>query len=182
MSRIGKQPINLPSGVTITIKGNLVTVKGPKGELKKELALENVKVDIQEKEVIVTRVDDSKKSRSMHGLIRTLISNMIEGVEKGFEKRLEIVGVGYRAQANKNKITLNLGYSHPIELVADSNIEMEMDKDAKNTIIVRGIDKQVVGETAAKIRSYRKPEPYKGKGIKYVDEYIRRKAGKTSAS
>jgi len=182
MSRIGKQPISLATGTTMTIKGNLVTVKGAKGELKKELALENVKIDVQEKEVTVTRIDDSKKSRAMHGLIRTLLANMVEGVEKGFEKRLEIIGVGFKAAPNKNKIKLNLGFSHPIELTMDSSIEMTMDKDAKNTIIIKGLDKQIVGQAAATIRSQKKPEPYKGKGIRYVGEYVRRKAGKTSAS
>lgn len=181
MSRVGKQPIEIPSGVTVEIQGTLITVKGSKGELKREI-YPTIKVEIKDNQILVTRSDETKETRSFHGLFRSLISNMVEGVSKGFEKRLEIVGVGYRAQASGNKITLSLGYSHPIEYKAPEGIQFEMDQDAKNQIRITGIDKQVVGEVAAKVRSYRKPEPYKGKGIKYIDEHIIRKAGKAASS
>ncbi|MBI4231903.1 50S ribosomal protein L6 [Candidatus Peregrinibacteria bacterium] len=180
MSRIGKQPVEIPSGVTVEIQGSVITVKGPKGELKKEMH-PMIKIEVQDNQVIATRPDESKESRSLHGLVRSLVNNMVIGVSKGFEKKLEIVGVGYRAQPAKNKITLSLGYSHPVEYIAPEGIEFLQDEEAKNTIIVRGIDKQTVGEAAAKVRSYRKPEPYKGKGIKYQGEHIQRKAGKSAA-
>ncbi len=181
MSRVGKQPIEITNGVTVENKNNFLTVKGPKGELQKEFNKDMI-IEISDNQIIVKRPNDSKINRSLHGLTRSLIANMIEGVSKGFEKKLEIVGVGYRAKAAKNKITLSLGYSHPIEYTAPEEIEFKMDEDNKNIIIVSGIDKQIVGEAAAKVRSYRKPEPYKGKGIKYIDEYIARKAGKTAAA
>ena len=181
MSRIGKQPIEIVNGVTVENKNNFLTVKGPKGELQKQFNKDMI-IEISEKEIIVKRPNDSKTNRALHGLTRSLIANMVEGVNKGFEKKLEIVGVGYRAKAAKNKITLSLGYSHPIEYTASEGIEFKMDEENKNIIIVSGIDKQIVGEAAAKVRSYRKPEPYKGKGIKYIDEYIARKAGKAAAS
>ena len=181
MSRVGKQPIEIVNGVTVENKNNFLTVKGPKGELQKEFNKDMI-IEISDNQIIVKRPNDSKINRSLHGLTRSLIANMIEGVSKGFEKKLEIVGVGYRAKAAKNKITLSLGYSHPIEYTAPEEIEFKMDEDNKNIIIVSGIDKQIVGEAAAKVRSYRKPEPYKGKGIKYIDEYIARKAGKTAAA
>lgn len=180
MSRIGKLPIDIPQGVTVDIKDNLVTVKGPKGELSEQMH-KKIKVEIKDNQVIVKRPGDDKFSRSLHGLTRNLINNMVIGVTEGFKKELEIVGVGYKAQAQGSKITLNLGYSHPIEYKAPEGITFEQDKDKKNIITVTGINKQVVGEVAAKIRSYRKPEPYKGKGVKYVGEYIARKAGKTAA-
>ena len=180
MSRIGKLPITIPAGVTIEIKNNLVTVKGPKGELSEQI---HGKIAVEQKgdQIIVKRVDEDKFARSLHGLSRNLINNMVIGVTVGFKKELEIVGVGYKAQAQGNKVTLNLGYSHPIQYTAPEGITFEQDKDRKNILAVSGINKQVVGEVAAKIRSYRKPEPYKGKGVKYVDEYIVRKAGKTAA-
>ena len=181
MSRVGKQPIEIVSGVTAENKNNFLTVKGPKGELQKQFNKDMI-IEISEKEILVKRPNDNKTNRALHGLTRSLIANMVEGVSKGFEKKLEIVGVGYRAKAAKNKITLSLGYSHPIEYTAAEGIEFKMDEDNKNIIIVSGIDKQIVGEAAAKVRSYRKPEPYKGKGIKYIDEYIARKAGKAAAS
>ncbi|PKL36316.1 50S ribosomal protein L6 [Candidatus Peregrinibacteria bacterium HGW-Peregrinibacteria-1] len=181
MSRIGKQPVEIPTGVTVEVNGAEVTVRGSKGELKQALT-PNVKVEVKDNQVLITRIDESKESRSLHGLTRSLIANMVSGVSNGFEKQIEIVGVGYRAQTNKNKITLNLGFSHPIEYVADKQIEMIQDEKNKNLITIKGIDKQVVGETAAKIRSFRKPEPYKGKGIKYVGEHIVRKAGKSAGS
>jgi len=181
MSRIGKQAIKLQNGITVEVKNNLVTVKGPKGELKHQFK-PNLTIEVKEDIVTVTRPDDSAENRSLHGLTRTLIANMVEGVSKGFKKKLEIVGVGYKAQAAKNKITLNLGFSHPIEYIADNDITFEIDKDNKNIIIVSGINKEKVGQAAAVVRSYRKPEPYKGKGIKYIDEYIIRKAGKAAGA
>ncbi len=181
MSRVGKQPIEITNGVTVENKNNFLTVKGPKGELQKEFNKDMI-IEISDNQIIVKRPNDSKINRSLHGLTRSLIANMIEGVSKGFEKKLEIVGVGYRAKTAKNKITLSLGYSHPIEYTAPEEIEFKMDEDNKNIIIVSGIDKQIVGEAAAKVRSYRKPEPYKGKGIKYIDEHIARKAGKAAAA
>ncbi len=181
MSRIGKQPIEVPAGVTVELKENILTVKGPKGELTREIH-PGVVVKIGENVMTVERPDESKESRSLHGLFRSLVSNMVEGVTKGFEKKLEIVGVGYRATAAKNKITLSLGFSHPVEYVAPNGVEFEMDQDKKNIITVKGIDKQIVGEVAAKIRSFRKPEPYKGKGIRYIDEYVARKSGKASGA
>ncbi len=181
MSRIGKQPVDVPTGVTVEINGSHITVKGSKGELKRDCH-PNMKIELIENQIIVTRPDDQKENKALHGLTRSLIANMVEGVTKGFEKQLEIVGVGYRAQASGNKITLSLGFSHPIEYKAPEGIEFVMDKDKKNIIFVRGIDKQIVGEAAAKVRSYKKPEPYKGKGIKYIDEYVARKAGKAAGA
>lgn len=179
MSRIGKQPIQIPAGVTVSVDKTKVTVKGPKGELQKELH-PNMTIEVVENEVMVTRPNDNKLNRSLHGLTRSLIANMVEGVSKGFEKKLEIVGVGYRAKTNKDSINLSLGFSHPIDYKHEG-VEFEMDEKNKNIIIVSGIDKEVVGQAAAKVRSFRKPEPYKGKGIRYVGEHIIRKAGKTSA-
>jgi len=181
MSRIGKNPVNIPGGVTVTIQGQLVTVKGPKGELKREFN-PNVTVTSDGQQVVVTRKDESKIARSAHGLSRTLIINMIKGVTKGFEKRLEIVGVGYRAAVNKNKITLNLGYSKPVEYVAPQSIEFKLDEEKKSLLTISCIDKELLGEVASKVRSFRKPEPYKGKGIKYESEHITRKAGKSAGS
>jgi large subunit ribosomal protein L6 len=180
MSRIGKVPISIPDGVTVEIKDGVCHVKGPKGELSERIH-ERIKVEIKDNEVICTRGDEDKFSRSLHGLSRKLIANMVEGVTKGFEKRLEIIGVGYKAQPSGSKITLNLGFSHPIEYKAPEGITFDLDKEKKNIVIVSGINKQIVGEVAAKIRSYRKPEPYKGKGVRYVDEYVARKAGKAVA-
>jgi large subunit ribosomal protein L6 len=180
MSRIGILPISIPDGVTVEIGNGLVTVKGPKGELSEKIH-ELIKVEIKDNEVICTRKGEDKFSRSLHGLSRNLINNMVEGVTKGFEKRLEIIGVGYKAQAQGSKLTLNLGFSHPIEYKAPEGITFENDKEKKNIVIVSGISKQMVGEVAAKIKSYRKPEPYKGKGIRYEGEYVARKAGKAIA-
>ncbi|MFA6917256.1 MAG: 50S ribosomal protein L6 [Candidatus Gracilibacteria bacterium] len=180
MSRIGKNPVIIPNGVTVTIQGQLLTVKGPKGELKKTFN-DYVVVKVDGQQLVVTRKDDTQQSRSSHGLSRTLIVNMIEGVTKGFEKKMEIIGVGYRAVANKNKITLSLGYSKPIEYIAPKEVEFKMDEEKKNIIFINCIDKQLLGEVAAKIRSFRKPEPYKGKGIRYENEHIVKKAGKSAA-
>jgi len=180
MSRIGKLPVVIPQGVTVEIKDNFVTVKGPKGLLSEKIH-EKIKVEQKDDSIIVSKFEDDNLSRSLHGLTRNLINNMVIGVTVGYKKELEIVGVGYKAQPQGNKITLNLGYSHPIEYVAPEGILFEQDKEKKNVISISGINKQIVGEVAAKIRSYRPPEPYKGKGVKYVGEHIIRKAGKTAS-
>ena len=176
MTRIGRMPIAIPDGVTVTIaENNQVTVKGPKGTLERVLPAE---MDIKQEgsEIIVTRPNDLKKMKSLHGLTRTLIHNMVVGVTAGYEKTLEVNGVGYRASKSGNKLTLNLGYSHPVEMSDPEGLEAVVDG---NKIIVKGIDKEKVGQYAAEIRDKRRPEPYKGKGIKYADEVIRRKVGKT---
>ncbi len=177
MSRIGRMPIAIPEGVTVTIaENNKVTVKGPKGTLERELPVE---MDIKEEDghIIVTRPNDLKKMKSLHGLTRTLINNMVVGVTKGYEKVLEVNGVGYRAQKQGNKLILSLGYSHPVEMTDPEGLESVL--EGQNKITVKGIDKEKVGQYAAEIRDKRRPEPYKGKGIKYADEVIRRKVGKT---
>ncbi len=179
MSRIGKNPIQIPSGVTVTITENTVSVKGAKGELT-QVIHPNMKVEQMDNQIIVSRPNDLKLNRSLHGLTRTLINNMVEGVTKGYEKQLEILGVGYRAAVAGSKLTLNLGFSHPIEFNTPQGITIEIDKDKKNLLAVRGSDKQLVGEVAAKIRSYKKPEPYKGKGIRYLGEHVQQKAGKAA--
>ena len=179
MSRIGRMPIAIPAGVTVDIaENNHVTVTGPKGTLERTLPSE-MDIKLEGSEVIVTRPSDLKKMKSLHGLTRSLIANMITGVSEGYEKKLEINGVGYRAQKKGKEITFNLGFSHPVVMTDPEGIETEM--DGQNIIIVKGIDKEKVGQYAAEIRELRKPEPYKGKGIKYADEVIRRKVGKTGA-
>ena len=179
MSRIGRLPIDIPQGVEVKIEeGNKVTVKGPKGTLEKCLPVE-MTIKQEDNQVVVTRPNDLKKMKSLHGLTRSLIANMITGVSEGYEKKLEINGVGYRAQKKGKEITFNLGFSHPVVMTDPEGIETEM--DGQNIIIVKGIDKEKVGQYAAEIRELRKPEPYKGKGIKYADEVIRRKVGKTGA-
>jgi len=179
MSRIGKLPIEIPEGVTIDIKNGVVTVKGPKGELSENIH-QNIVVEIKDNILTCKKIDETKLSKSLHGLSRSLIANMVEGVTKGFTKRLEIIGVGYKANVQGSKLVLNLGFSHPINIDTPEGIKFELDKEKKNVLIVSGINKQQVGEISAKIRSYRKPEPYKGKGIRYEGEYIARKAGKTA--
>lgn len=180
MSRVGNAPVNLPDGVDINISNdNVVTVKGPKGELTQEID-KCIKVEINDKVLTVTRSSDVKEHRSLHGLSRALINNMVIGVTQGFEKKLEIVGVGYRAAKQGKKLVLNLGYSHPVEMEDPEGIETEV--DGTNTIIVKGIDKQRVGAYAANIREQRSPEPYKGKGVRYADERVRIKEGKSGAS
>lgn len=178
MSRIGRKPIDIPAGVNVDINGNTVIVKGPKGTLTKELHKDMI-IKKEGTQIIVERPSDDKTHKSLHGLTRTLVSNMVEGVTKGFEKSLEINGVGYRAQKQGKKLVLTLGYSHPVEMEEPAGITFDV--PAPNKIIVKGCDKQEVGEYAAKIRIKRKPEVYKGKGIKYETEVIRRKEGKAGA-
>ena len=177
MSRIGRMPIAIPAGVTVEVaENNKVTVKGPKGTLERVLPAE-MDIKVEGDEVVVTRPNDLKKMKSFHGLTRTLIHNMVVGVTEGFEKKLEVNGVGYRASKSGKTLTLNLGYSHPVEMTDPEGIETVV--DGQNLIIVKGIDKEKVGQFAAEIRDKRRPEPYKGKVIKYADETIRRKVGKT---
>ncbi|MCR6514664.1 MAG: 50S ribosomal protein L6 [Clostridium sp.] len=177
MSRVGRLPIAIPAGVTVTVaEDNTVTVKGPKGELVQAMNAD-MTIKVENNEVVVTRPSDVKEHRALHGLTRALINNMITGVEKGYAKTLILNGVGYRAQKQGNKLVMNLGYSHPVEIKAIEGVEFEIPEATK--VIVKGIDKQKVGEAAAQIRSWRKPEPYKGKGIRYENEVIRRKEGKT---
>ncbi|MGL4847413.1 MAG: 50S ribosomal protein L6 [Clostridium sp.] len=177
MSRVGRLPIAIPAGVTVTVTPeNVVTVKGPKGELVETMNAD-INVAVENNEVVVTRPSDVKEHRALHGLTRALINNMVVGVEKGFQKTLILNGVGYRAQKQGNKLVMNLGYSHPVEIEAIEGVEFEIPEATK--VVVKGINKQKVGEAAAKIRSWRKPEPYKGKGIRYENEVIRRKEGKT---
>jgi large subunit ribosomal protein L6 len=175
MSRIGRKPITIPSGVNITLDNTLITVKGPKGTLSRELH-RDMKVVVAENEISVERPSDNKLHRSLHGTTRSVVANMVSGVTEGFSKNLDLVGVGYRANKTGNKLVLNVGYSHPVEIEPENGIEFEVPSNTK--IIVKGIDKELVGATAAKVRSVREPEPYKGKGIKYEGERILRKEGK----
>lgn len=175
MSRIGKLPISVPGSVNVTIDGQSVTVKGPKGELSLTVA-EPIQVALEDGQVLVTRPDDERESRALHGLTRTLLSNNVTGVTEGFAKQLEVVGTGYRVQQKGQGLELSLGFSHPVNFEAPEGITLEV--EGNNKITVRGIDKQVVGEAAANIRKLRRPEPYKGKGVRYAGEVVRRKAGK----
>ena len=176
MSRIGRLPVAIPAGVTVDIaEGNKVTVKGPKGTLERVLP-EEMEIKLEDGHVVVTRPNDLKKMKSLHGLTRTLVNNMVVGVTDGFTKQLEVNGVGYKASKAGKKLTLNLGYSHPVEMEDPEGLESTVEG---NKIIIKGIDKEKVGQYAAEIRDKRRPEPYKGKGIKYADEVIRRKVGKT---
>ena len=177
MSRIGKKPIEVPETVTVTLEeNNLVTVKGPKGELKNSLSTD-IKIEKEGNVITLIRPSESKAHRSIHGTTRSLLDNMVTGVSKGFDRSLELVGVGYRAQLQGQKLVLNVGYSHPVEFIPEEGIEIEVPANTKITI--RGIDKERVGALASKIRQVRPPEPYKGKGIRYVGETVRRKEGKT---
>ena len=178
MSRIGNQPIAIPSGVDITLDGHTLTVKGPKGTLSHKLP-ESMQVEIAADEVKVTRPSDDKEHKSLHGLTRSLINNMVIGVTEGYSNTLEIVGVGYRAAMKGKNLNLTLGFSHPVVMEPPAGIEFETPEPTK--IIVKGADKEVVGQVAAEIRDWRKPEPYKGKGVRYEGEHVRRKAGKTGA-
>ena len=176
MSRIGRMPIAIPAGVTVEVaENNKVTVKGPKGTLERVLPVE-MEIKIDGETIVVSRPNDLKRMKSLHGLTRTLISNMVVGVSEGYAKTLEVNGVGYKAQKQGNKLVLSLGYSHPVEMIDPEGLESTVEG---NKIVVKGLDKEKVGQYAAEIRAKRGPEPYKGKGIKYADEVIRRKVGKT---
>lgn len=179
MSRIGKMPVAIPEGVDVTIDGSTVTVKGPKGELTRTFAPQ-LTIEVQDAVLTVSRPDDSRESKSLHGLTRTLIHNMVEGVSKGFSKKLVMVGVGYRAAKKGEDLELSLGYSHPVLVKCPENISFEV--PTQTEIVVNGISKEQVGQVAADIRKWRKPEPYKGKGIRYEGEYVRRKLGKAAKS
>ena len=176
MSRIGNKPVVIPAGVTIDLKDNTVTVKGPKGELSYTFN-QNITLVQNEGEVVFTRPDDSKENKTIHGTTRAVFNNIVVGVTEGFQRELELIGVGYRAQLQGKKLVLNVGYSHPVEFTPEEGIEIEVPSNTK--VIVKGYDKQKVGELAANIRGVRPPEPYKGKGIRYVNEFVRRKEGKT---
>ena len=176
MSRIGNKPVDIPAGVTITQNGTTVTVKGPKGELTRTFN-EELTYKLEDNTLEVVRPSDSKAHKTIHGTTRALIANMVEGVSKGFEKNLELIGVGYRAQMQGKNLILNVGYSHPIEIVAEEGITLSVDKNTK--VKVEGISKERVGAIASNIRATRPPEPYKGKGVRYEGEYVRRKEGKT---
>jgi large subunit ribosomal protein L6 len=175
MSRIGKLPIALPAGVKVAFEGSLMKVSGPQGALELPLRTE-VKVEVKDSQIQVTRIDDTRTPKALHGLTRTLIANMVKGVTEGFQKKLDIVGVGYKADVQGSMLNLALGYSHPVKYELPKGISATVEK--QTSITVKGADKQLVGQVAADIRAFRKPEPYKGKGIKYSDEVIRRKAGK----
>src|SRR3989344_4467839 len=175
MSRIGSAPITIPSGVTVTINDRHVMAKGVLGELQVTIA-PTINLTQSENQLVVTRADDSKINRSLHGLTRSLLANMVEGVHQGFQKRLELIGTGYRAAKSGSGLTLQLGFSHPVEINAPTGITLEV--EGQNKIIIKGSDKQAVGQIAAQIRDWKKPEPYKGKGIRYEGEIVRRKAGK----
>lgn len=178
MSRIGKKPLIIPDKVEVKIVDRTVVVKGPLGELKYSL-LPHINLELQDKQIIVTRTAETKIARSVHGLTSRLLNNMLEGVSKGYSKELEIVGVGYKVALKGKDLEMFLGFSHPVIFPCPEGIKFKVEK---NNIVISGIDKQLVGETSAKIRDLKKPEPYKGKGIKYIDEYIRRKSGKMAAS
>ena len=183
MSRIGKLPISLPKGVTVTVKDSVVTVKGPKGELSQEIN-PNITVSVEEAAIVVTRPNDEKENRAMHGLYRSLIHNMVVGVSEGYQKKLELVGVGYRVSNTGNLLEFALGYTHNIHMMLPPEIKVETksERNQNPLLILESCDKQLIGQVCAKIRSFRKPEPYKGKGIKFVGEVIRRKAGKSAGA
>ena len=183
MSRIGKLPIVLPAGVTVDMKDNMITVKGPKGELKQSVN-PAIKVEVEDGHITVSRPDDNRESRAQHGLYRALINNMVVGVSEGFKKELEIVGVGYKAVSNGQVLELGLGYSHAIyfKMPPEVKVEAKTERNKNPLITLESCDKQLLGQICAKIRSFRKPEPYKGKGVKFVGEIIRRKSGKTAAA
>jgi large subunit ribosomal protein L6 len=178
MSRVGKKPVPIPGGVTVVLGNGHVSIKGPKGELKRVLP-EGVNVSAGKTQVDVTRDSDEGPIRARHGLVRALINNMVEGVTKGFERKLEINGVGYKAEVSGDKLTMALGFSHPVVYPLPKGISAKVEK---NVVTLAGIDRELLGQTAAKVRSFRPPEPYKGKGIKYMEEFIKRKVGKTGAA
>lgn len=177
MSRIGNKPLELPAGVTLTVADGEVRVSGPKGQLSQAI-VPSVTVQVDGNQVVVERAGNGKQARAFHGLMRSLVGNMVEGVFSGFEKRLEIIGVGYRADVRGRQLVMNLGYSHPIEYDIPEGIEISVDKSTK--VLIKGIDKQRVGQVAADIRAYRRPDAYKGKGVRYVGEHISLKAGKSA--
>lgn len=181
MSRIGKKPITIPQGVEISINGDVVSASGPKGKLSQKFETEFVTVKMEEGSLVVERVNDEKTSRARHGLYRSLFNNIIEGVNTGYSKKMEIKGVGYRASVAGKILELNLGYSHPIKYELPEEITIEFEPKSQVLFSIFGIDKQLVGSVAAKIRSFRKPEPYKGKGVRYADEQVKIKAGKSAA-
>lgn len=176
MSRVGKKPIEIPAGVTVTLDNNNVTVKGPKGELTRAFHAD-IEIKVEDNIINISRPSEAKEHRALHGTTRAVLANMVEGVSKGFERSLELVGVGYRASKQGNKLVLSVGYSHPVEIEAEAGLEIEVPANTK--IIIRGTDKERVGALAANIRDVRPPEPYKGKGIRYEGEFVRRKEGKT---
>jgi large subunit ribosomal protein L6 len=178
MSRVGRKPVVISPGVTVTLKDDNLTVKGPKGELKRQLPT-LVTVKVEKGQVTVQRENDDPVTRARHGLVRALIQNMVEGVTKGFERKLEINGVGYRAEAQGDKLNMSLGFSHPVVFQLPKGVTAKVEK---NVIVLSGVDKELVGHSAAKVRQFRPPEPYKGKGIKYAEEHIKRKVGKTGAA
>ena len=187
MSRIGKQPVPIPAGVEVTVAGNAVSVKGPKGALERHFAdAVTLAVDEEAKQVVVSRKTDDKQAKSLHGLWRALVNNMVEGVANGFQKELEIIGVGYKAELQGKTLTLSLGYAHPVELAVPQGIEVEVQRSGRQgvdlEVTVRGIDKELVGQFAANIRKTRKPDVYHGKGVRYRGEYVRKLAGKTFGS
>jgi large subunit ribosomal protein L6 len=177
MSRIGNKPVEVPSDVTVTLDGNTMTVKGPKGELTRTFHQDMV-IKLDDNKIVVERPSDNKLHRSLHGTTRSVIDNMVQGVKNGYEKALELIGVGYRASKSGSKLVLNVGYSHPVEITPEQGIEIDVPANTK--VVVRGIDKERVGAIAANIRDVRPPEPYKGKGIRYEGEYVRRKEGKSA--
>jgi large subunit ribosomal protein L6 len=178
MSRIGKKPVTVPTGVTVNLANGQLAVKGPKGELKRPVP-GLVTLKVEKAAVTITRENDEPATRARHGLVRALVNNMVEGVTKGFERKLEINGVGYKAEVAGDKLTMALGYSHPVVFQLPKGVGAKVDK---NIIILSGIDRELLGQTAAKVRSFRPPEPYKGKGVKYLEEHIKRKVGKTGAA
>jgi len=179
MSRVGKVPVKISDGINVEIKKNEILISGKGGKLNFVIP-ENIKVKVDQNEIIISRKDDNKETRSLHGTVRSIIANMTTGVSEGFQKKLEIIGVGYRVQIQGKKIILNLGFSHPVEIDIPEGILVSLDEKNKNIIIISGIDKQKVGQFAANVKKWRKPEPYKGKGIRYSGEFIARKAGKTA--
>jgi large subunit ribosomal protein L6 len=176
MSRVGKKPIEIPAGVTVTVNKNTVIVRGPKGELTRSFS-PDITINVEENLVTITRPSDAKEHRALHGTTRAVIANMVEGVSTGFTRNLELIGVGYRASKQGNKLVLNVGYSHPVEIEPETGLEIEVPANTK--IVIKGTDKERVGALAANIRGVRPPEPYKGKGIRYEGEFVRRKEGKT---
>jgi len=176
MSRVGKKPIEIPAGVTVTVNNNSVIVRGPKGELSRSFS-PDITINVEENVVTITRPSDAKEHRALHGTTRAVIANMVEGVSTGFTRNLELIGVGYRASKQGNKLVLNVGYSHPVEIEPENGLEIEVPANTK--IVIKGTDKERVGALAANIRGVRPPEPYKGKGIRYEGEFVRRKEGKT---